>query len=69
MFLSIHQITDAARVCDRFVLLSGGRVRGEGTLDELSDKARPHREGHRPERGEFDEPERGDLEEVFLALT
>ena len=36
LFLSIHQITDAARVCDRFVLLSGGRVRGEGTLDELS---------------------------------
>ena len=35
MFLSIHQIKDAARVCDRFVLLSGGRIRGEGTLDEL----------------------------------
>ena len=35
LFLSIHQIADAARVCDRFVLLSGGRVRGEGTLDEL----------------------------------
>jgi ABC-2 type transport system ATP-binding protein len=35
LFLSIHQITDAARVCDRFVLLSGGRVCGEGTLGEL----------------------------------
>ena len=35
MFLSIHQIGDAARVCDRFVLLSGGRVCGEGTLPEL----------------------------------
>ena len=35
LFLSIHQITDAARVCDRFVLLSGGRVCGEGTLAEL----------------------------------
>ena len=35
VFLSIHQISDAARVCDRFVLLSGGRVCGEGTLDEL----------------------------------
>src|SRR5437764_1069254 len=32
LFLSIHQISDAARVCDRFVLLSEGRVRGEGTL-------------------------------------
>ena len=40
MFLSIHQINDAARVCDRFVLLSGGRVRGEGTLDELSRRGR-----------------------------
>ena len=53
MFLSIHQINDAARVCDRFVLLSSGRVCGEGTLDELSAKA----DGRR------------DLEEVFLALT
>ena len=32
MFLSIHQISDAARVCDRFVLLAGGRVVGEGTF-------------------------------------
>jgi len=36
LVLSIHQIADAARVCDRFVLLSGGVTRGEGTLDELS---------------------------------
>jgi ABC-2 type transport system ATP-binding protein len=36
LFLSIHQINDAARICDRFILLSGGRVRGEGTLDDLS---------------------------------
>jgi ABC-2 type transport system ATP-binding protein len=35
LFLSIHQISDAARVCDRFVLLSAGRVCAEGTLDEL----------------------------------
>jgi len=35
LFLSIHQISDAARVCDRFVLLSGGRVKGEGTVTEL----------------------------------
>ena len=57
MLLSIHQITDAARVCDRFVLLSGGRVRGEGTFDELSAVAEAH--GTRA----------ADLEEVFLALT
>ena len=60
MFLSIHQIQDAARVCDRFVLLSGGRARGEGTLPELSTLA-ALRAGSSPP-GE-------DLEEVFLALT
>ena len=35
LFLSIHQIADAARVCDRLVLLSGGRIRGEGTAAAL----------------------------------
>jgi ABC-type multidrug transport system ATPase subunit len=58
LFLSIHQIPDAARVCDRFVLLSGGRVRGEGTLSELSALAAA--------RGAT---RSADLEEVFLALT
>jgi ABC-2 type transport system ATP-binding protein len=58
MFLSIHQIADAARVCDRFVLLSGGRVRGEGRLEELSALAAAH-----------GAPPTSDLEEVFLALT
>jgi ABC-2 type transport system ATP-binding protein len=57
LVLSIHQITDAARVCDRFVLLSGGRVRGEGTFDELSEVAAAHG------------APAVDLEEVFLALT
>jgi ABC-2 type transport system ATP-binding protein len=59
MFLSIHQIGDAARVCDRFVLLSGGRICGEGTLPELSALAAA-RSGSAPT---------DDLEEVFLALT
>ena len=58
MFLSIHQIKDAARVCDRFVLLSGGSIRGEGTLDELGALA--------ASRGAASA---NDLEEVFLALT
>src|SRR6266850_2088946 len=53
LFLSIHQLTDAARVCDRLVLLSRGRVVGEGTLEEL-----------RRQAGLAD----GGLEEVFLAL-
>ena len=59
LFLSIHQIADAARFCDRFVLLSGGRVRGEGTVPELAALAAA-RHGTKPS---------GDLEEVFLALT
>jgi len=58
MFLSIHQIRDAARVCDRFVLLSGGRARGEGTIRELAALAA----ARGSDAGE-------DLEEVFLALT
>jgi ABC-2 type transport system ATP-binding protein len=58
LFLSIHQISDAARVCDRFVLLSHGRVRGEGALDELARVAFSGDSTRRP-----------DLEEVFLALA
>src|SRR5258708_38508691 len=54
LFLSIHQLTDAARVWDRLVLLSKGHVAGEGTLPELRQKA-----------GLSD----GGLEEVFLSLT
>jgi len=59
LFLSIHQINEAARVCDRFVLLSQGRVCGEGTLEELA--------GLVAARGGA--PEAVDLEQVFLALT
>lgn len=54
LFLSIHQLTDASRVCDRFVLLSDGRVAGEGDLAALREKSRTPA---------------GSLEEVFLALT
>jgi ABC-type multidrug transport system ATPase subunit len=54
LFLSIHQLADASRVCDRLVLLSGGRVAGEGTLEDLKSRA-----------GITE----GGLEEVFLALT
>jgi ABC-2 type transport system ATP-binding protein len=54
LFLSIHQLGDAARICDRLVLLSGGRIAGEGTLDELRAAAKLAE---------------GGVEEVFLALT
>jgi len=59
LVLSIHQIGDAAKFCDRFVLLSNGRVCGEGTVPELSLLA-SRRHGSGPY---------GNLEEVFLALT
>jgi ABC-type multidrug transport system ATPase subunit len=57
LFLSIHQIADALRVCDRFVLLSAGRVCGEGTVEELAALAAAR--GATP----------GGFEEVVLALT
>ena len=52
--LAIHQLTDAERVCDRFILLADGRVCGIGSLDDL--RARIGRATAR-------------LEDVFLALT
>jgi len=54
LFLSIHQLNDASRVCERLVLLSAGKIVGEGTLDQLKAKAGVST---------------GGLEEVFLALT
>jgi ABC-2 type transport system ATP-binding protein len=54
LLLAIHQLADAERVCDRFILLAGGRVRGIGTLPELRmQTALPA----------------GSLEDIFLALT
>ncbi len=54
LFVSIHQLADAARLCDRLVLLSQGRIAGIGTLDALRSQANLTA---------------GGLEEVFLALT
>lgn len=54
LLLSIHQLVDAGRVCDRLVLLSAGRVVGEGSIPEL--RARAHLAA-------------GGVEEIFLALT
>jgi len=54
LILAIHQLADAERACDRFLLLAGGRVRGVGTLHEL-----------RMQTGLL----QGSLEDIFLALT
>jgi ABC-2 type transport system ATP-binding protein len=55
LVLSIHQLGDAQRICDRLVLLSDGHVSGIGTLVELTASAGL--------------PIGADLEEVFLALA
>lgn len=54
LLLSIHQLIDAERICDRFALLRAGVVVGTGTLEEL-----------RVQAGKAS----GGLEEVFLALA
>ena len=54
LMLSIHQLNDAAKVCDRLVLLNDGHKVAEGRLSELQAQAN------------VDE---GGLEEIFLALT
>jgi ABC-2 type transport system ATP-binding protein len=54
LVLAIHQLMDAERICDRFILLADGRVRGAGTLNDL-----------RARTGLAD----GKLEDIFLALT
>ncbi len=52
--LAVHQLADAERVCDRLILLAGGKVRGAGTLAELRAQTRLPA---------------GSLEDIFLALT
>ena len=54
LILAIHQLGDAERVCDRFILLAGGQVRGIGSLGELREKTGMPR---------------ASLEGLFLALT
>ncbi|MBI3391907.1 MAG: ATP-binding cassette domain-containing protein [Nitrospirae bacterium] len=54
LMLSIHQLADAARICDRFLLLGQGKVLGLGSLEELMAQAGVTA---------------GGLEEVFLALA
>jgi ABC-type multidrug transport system ATPase subunit len=54
LLLCIHQLNDAERICDRLLLLSGGRMVGIGTLDQLRAQAGLAQ---------------GNLEDIFLALT
>ncbi|RUM44739.1 MAG: ABC transporter ATP-binding protein [Desulfocapsa sp.] len=54
LLLSIHQLSEAEKICDRFLLLNEGRVAALGSLAQLRDQAGISE---------------GGLEEVFLALV
>ncbi len=55
MVLSIHQLAEAEKICNRFLLLDQGQILALGTLAEL--------------RKQADLPSGASLEEVFLAIT
>ncbi|MEP6832798.1 MAG: ABC transporter ATP-binding protein [Gemmatimonas sp.] len=54
LFLSIHQLPDAERICDRLLLLNAGRIVGDGTLPQLQQTTGLGS---------------GMLEDIFMALT
>lgn len=54
LLLSIHQLTEAEKICDRFLLLDRGKVAAIGTLAQLQKQAGLNS---------------GGLEEVFLAIV
>ena len=55
LILSIHQLSEAEKICDRFLLLDQGRLLAKGTLAQLRNQGRL--------------APSASLEEVFLALT
>jgi ABC-type multidrug transport system ATPase subunit len=55
LLLCIHQLNDAQRICDRLLLLEGGRIVGLGSLDDLRRQAGASHEAS--------------LEDVFMSLT
>jgi len=54
LLLSIHQLSDAERICDRFILLGLGTVCGKGTMNELREQSGLSS---------------GTLEDIFYAVT
>ena len=54
LLLSIHQLTEAEKICDRFILLNSGVVSATGSLSQLQQQAGITS---------------GGLEEVFLATV
>ncbi len=54
LLLSIHQLSEAEKICDRFLLLNYGKVAATGSLKQLQKQA---------------EVSAGGLEEAFLALV
>jgi len=53
LLLAIHQLADAERICDRFLLLDSGKIIGIGKIEELRKQASLNK---------------GSLEEIFVAL-
>jgi ABC-2 type transport system ATP-binding protein len=54
LILSIHQIVDAQRIADEFLLIAQGKILGSGTLGQLQEQSGISS---------------GSLEDVFVALT
>lgn len=54
LLLSIHQLTEAEKICDRFLLLNTGKVSATGSLSQLQKQAGLNS---------------GGLEDVFLAIV
>lgn len=54
LLLSVHQLTEAEKICDRFLLLNSGKVAAIGSLAQL-----------RKQVGMSS----GNLEEIFLAIV
>ncbi|MEA3344494.1 MAG: ABC transporter ATP-binding protein [Patescibacteria group bacterium] len=54
LLLAIHQLTEAEKICDRFLLLNRGKVSAIGSLQQLQQQAGI---------------DSGGLEEVFLAIV
>ncbi|MHB8277052.1 MAG: ATP-binding cassette domain-containing protein [Candidatus Humimicrobiaceae bacterium] len=53
LLLAIHQLSDAERICDRFLLIDSGKIIGIGKMEELWKQANLNK---------------GSLEEIFVAL-
>ncbi len=59
MLISSHILSEVERLCDRLIVVSGGRVRGDGTPERLAAAASQEREYVLEARFDTDESARG----------